>query len=153
MKLSVGKRTQNSICFSHSRPCQSTWIRTVSFFLFIRDNWRKNPRTPKFYKKNIEKRVLKNIFQKNTFLQSYNPTILQITTFFKLTISIFIYISIIYIHFWFFSLLFLAVGICRNLQEMPKIVGNGSFFVIDLQKRVICRFVGINIALNNQIIA
>ncbi len=74
MKLSVGKRTRNSICFSHSRPCQSTWIRTVSFFLFIRDNWRKNPRTPKFYKKYLEKRVLKKYFSEKhvpTILQSY----------------------------------------------------------------------------------
>lgn len=112
MKLSVGKRTRNSICFPSFKTVPVHMDMHGLFFLFICDNWRKNPRTPKFYKKNIEKRVLKNIFQKNTFLQSYNPTNYNIFQ----TNYIYIYLYINNLHsFLVFSLLFLAVGICRNL--------------------------------------
>lgn len=46
MKISVGKRTRNSICFPSFKTVPVHMDMHGLFFLFIRDNWRKNPRTP-----------------------------------------------------------------------------------------------------------
>ena len=66
------------------------WIGTVSFFTIFHSIRRKNPRTPEFSIKSSDMRVLKIKFQKNAFLQSYNPTNLFSFQTYIIYISIYI---------------------------------------------------------------
>lgn len=70
---------------------------------------RKIPRTPYNFKNNREKRSFENDFQKNAFLQSYNPT--NVFFFKLLLLSIYLIISMLCVFLRFCGFVGNAVGL------------------------------------------